>query len=204
MSAIVAEGVWKFYGDYPALRDMSFTVGPGRVPGPARPQRRRQDHAAADPGRAFARPPRAASRSSASRRATARPAAPSASSGTASRVYDELSAFENLRLFGELYGLPDPRKAAAANGWSAPAWSASATAWCASSRAACGSGWPWRAPSCTSRACCCWTSRSPRSTTAPSRCCKRLLRAGARRRPHHRHVHPPVARSARAGHRTSR
>ena len=37
-------------------------------------------------------------------------------------VYDELSALENLALFGKLYGLADPRRRRS-NGWSAPAWS---------------------------------------------------------------------------------
>ena len=29
MSAVAIEGVWKFFGDYPALRDISFTVDGG-------------------------------------------------------------------------------------------------------------------------------------------------------------------------------
>src|SRR5260370_19849827 len=29
MSAVAIEGVWKFYGDYPALKDISFNVDPG-------------------------------------------------------------------------------------------------------------------------------------------------------------------------------
>ena len=29
MSAITVDGVWKFYGDYPAIRNVSFTVEPG-------------------------------------------------------------------------------------------------------------------------------------------------------------------------------
>ena len=29
MSAVAVEGVWKFYGDYPALRNVSFAVEPG-------------------------------------------------------------------------------------------------------------------------------------------------------------------------------
>ena len=29
MSAVAAEGVWKYYGDYPALRDISFDAEPG-------------------------------------------------------------------------------------------------------------------------------------------------------------------------------
>ncbi len=29
MSAVVIDGVWKFYGDFPALRDINFTVEAG-------------------------------------------------------------------------------------------------------------------------------------------------------------------------------
>ena len=29
MSAIAVDGVWKYYGDYPAIRNISFTVAPG-------------------------------------------------------------------------------------------------------------------------------------------------------------------------------
>ena len=47
MNAVAVEGVWKFYGDYPALRDVELSGGAGRVPGADRPQRRGQDHAAA-------------------------------------------------------------------------------------------------------------------------------------------------------------
>ncbi len=64
-------------------------------------------------------------------------------------VYDELSALENLALFGRLYSLADPQNVPPWNGWNAPVWSASATAWCASFRAACGSAWRWPAPSST-------------------------------------------------------
>ena len=39
-------------------------------------------------------------------------------------VYDELSALENLMLFGKLYGLRRSARNRRWNGWSAPAWSA--------------------------------------------------------------------------------
>jgi ABC-type multidrug transport system ATPase subunit len=29
MSAVAVEGVWKFYGDYPALRDVRLEAAPG-------------------------------------------------------------------------------------------------------------------------------------------------------------------------------
>ena len=41
MSAVAVEGVWKYYGDYPALRDIRLEAEAGRVPGADRPQRRR-------------------------------------------------------------------------------------------------------------------------------------------------------------------
>ena len=47
MNAVAVEGVWKFYGDYPALRDVELHGRAGRVPRADRPQRRGQDHAAA-------------------------------------------------------------------------------------------------------------------------------------------------------------
>jgi heme ABC exporter ATP-binding subunit CcmA len=111
MSAVVAEGVWKFYGDFPALRDLSFTIEPGAclamlgrngagkttllkiLAGLSTPAKGRI--------RIFDQPARAGE----TRRAIG-------VLGHGIAVYDELSAFENLRLFGELYGLADPRRAA--------------------------------------------------------------------------------------------
>ncbi len=40
MSAVAVEGVWKFYGDYPALRDIRLDSRARRLPGADRPQRR--------------------------------------------------------------------------------------------------------------------------------------------------------------------
>ena len=54
MNAVGVEGVWKFYGDYPALRNVELSGRAGRVPGADRPQRRGQDHAAAHHRRLFA------------------------------------------------------------------------------------------------------------------------------------------------------
>ncbi len=87
-------------------------------------------------------------------------------------LYDELSAIENLRAVCKV--LRRSRSAKRLDEMlERTGLSGFATDWCASSRAGCGSVWPWRACFCTIRKCCCWTSRSPRSTTAPSRCCKR-------------------------------
>ena len=111
MSAVSAEGVWKFYGDFPALRDITFRVEPGAclallgrngagkttllriLAGLLRPARGAISIFGGD----------------ARRRETRRRIGVL---GHGIAIYDELSAFENLRLFGQLYGLPDPRRSA--------------------------------------------------------------------------------------------
>ncbi len=111
MSAVSAEGVWKFYGDFPALRDITFQVEPGAclallgrngagkttllriLAGLLRPARGAISIFGED----------------ARRRETRRRIGVL---GHGIAIYDELSAFENLRLFGRLYALPDPRKSA--------------------------------------------------------------------------------------------
>ncbi|MBS1829845.1 MAG: heme ABC exporter ATP-binding protein CcmA [Acidobacteria bacterium] len=111
MSAVSVEGIWKFYGDYPALREIDFVVeekqclallgrnGAGKttmlrmLAGLLRPQR--------GTIRLFGRD---------SHEAEAR-----ASFGVLGHgigVYDELSAMENLRLFAKVYSVPDAEKAA--------------------------------------------------------------------------------------------
>ena len=124
MNAVAVEGVWKFYGDYPALRDIELAAEPGAClaligrNGAGKTTLLRIIAGFSRPGkgeiRIFGNDPRE----------TETRAAAWASSATASRVYDELSALENLMLFGKLYGLPDPPEIGAWSGWSAPAWSA--------------------------------------------------------------------------------
>ena len=58
MNAVVIEGVWKFYGDYPALRDVKLTAEAGACLALDRPQRRRQDDAASHGGGILAARPR--------------------------------------------------------------------------------------------------------------------------------------------------
>jgi heme exporter protein A len=111
MSAVSVEGVWKFYGDFPALRDISFEIAPGEclallgrngagkttmlriLAGLGRPARGRVS--------VFGDEPR-------NERARARIGV----LGHGIAVYDELSAFENLQLFARLYALRDPARTA--------------------------------------------------------------------------------------------
>jgi len=111
MNAVAVDGLWKFYGDYPALRDICLEAGQGAClaligrNGAGKTTLLRTMAGFSRPGkgevRIFGKSPRDA--------------------GTRSRmgflghgisVYDELSALENLTLFGKLYALPDPRRSA--------------------------------------------------------------------------------------------
>src|ERR1035437_4918381 len=111
MSAVGVEGVWKFYGDYPALRDVKIEVEPGSclaligrngagkttllriVAGFSRAQRGHIKINGKEP-----------------REAETRRQLGFLGHGIA--VYDELSALENLILYGKLYGLADPQTSA--------------------------------------------------------------------------------------------
>ena len=111
MSAVAVEGVWKFYGDYPALRDVRLEAAPGSclaligrngagkttllriVAGFSKAQRGKIKIHGNDP------------RSTETRRQLG-------FLGHGIAVYDELSALENLTLYGKLYALADPRKSA--------------------------------------------------------------------------------------------
>lgn len=110
-SAVAVEGVWKFYGDYPALRDIGLSVEPGSCTaligrnGAGKTTLLRIMAGFSRPGKGgvsiFGESPREPG----ARRRTG-------FIGHGISVYDELSAFENLTLFGKLYDLADPRKAA--------------------------------------------------------------------------------------------
>ena len=111
MNALAVRGVWKFYGDFPALRDISFDVAPGAsvallgrngagkttliriLAGLSRPTKGDVE--------VFGRP----ALERASRSATG-------IIGHGIAIYDELSAYENLRLFANLYGIRDAHRAA--------------------------------------------------------------------------------------------
>jgi len=111
MHALAIEGVWRYYGDYPALRDINLTTEPGTclaligrngagkttllrtIAGFARPMK--------GAIRILGREPREA--------ATRRDIG---FIGHGISLYDELSALENLTLFARLYGIPNPRSRA--------------------------------------------------------------------------------------------
>ncbi len=111
MSAVRVEGVWKYYGHFPALRDVSFQVEPGHclallgrngagkttllkiIAGLSRPAG----------GHVLIAGKEARDRETRGRIGIL---------GHGIAVYEELSAFENLKLFGRLYGLRDPARTA--------------------------------------------------------------------------------------------
>ncbi len=112
MSALAVEAVWKFYGDYPALRDIRFTVEPGQciallgrngagkttliriLAGLSRPTKGSVRLFGQDAGNRATR-------------------AQVGIIGHGIGIYDELSALENLKLFAGLYALPSPARVAA-------------------------------------------------------------------------------------------
>jgi heme exporter protein A len=111
MTAVSVEGVWKFYGDFPALRDISLEIAPGAClallgrngAGKTTLLRILAGLGRAARGRVsvFGDEPR-----------TERARARIGLLGHGIAVYDELSAFENLKLFARLYALDDPARTA--------------------------------------------------------------------------------------------
>ena len=111
MSAVAVDGVWKFYGDFPALRDVRLEAAAGSClaligrNGAGKTTLLRIMAGFSRPGRGqvriFGNPPRETE----TRRHIG-------FIGHGISVYDELSALENLTLFGKLYGLADPRRSA--------------------------------------------------------------------------------------------
>ena len=111
MSAVAIEGVWKFFGDYPALRDISFTVDGGACLALLG----RNGAGKTTLLRILAGLSKAARGSIAILGKDARAEATRQKIGVLGHgigVYEELSAFENLRLFARLYGIADPNKTA--------------------------------------------------------------------------------------------
>ena len=111
MTAVAAEGVWKFYGDYPALRDVRLTIEPGAClaligrNGAGKTTLLRTIAGFSRPGKGEVKIFGESPRESGARRRIG-------FLGHGIGVYDELSALENLRLFGRLFGLADPNRSA--------------------------------------------------------------------------------------------
>ena len=111
MSAVEIQGVWKFFGDYPALRDISFTVEGGACLALLG----RNGAGKTTLLRILAGLSKAARGSITVLGKDARAELTRQKIGVLGHgigVYEELSAFENLRLFARLYGIADPRKTA--------------------------------------------------------------------------------------------
>ena len=111
MSAVAVEGVWKYYGDFPALRDIRLDAAPGSClaligrNGAGKTTLLRILAGFSRPMRGAVKILGQAPRETAARRRIG-------FIGHGISVYDELSAFENLALYARLYDLPDARKRA--------------------------------------------------------------------------------------------
>ena len=109
--AVAVDGLWRYYGDYPALRDIRIEAGEGAClaligrNGAGKTTLLRTIAGFARPGkgavRIFGKPPR-----------DAQTRLRMGFIGHGISVYDELSALENLTLYGKLYALDDPRRSA--------------------------------------------------------------------------------------------
>ena len=110
-SAVAIQGVWKYYGDFPALRDISFDVKAGSCLALLG----RNGAGKTTLLRILGGLSRAARGTITILGGDARDEKTRQRIGILGHgigVYEELSAFENLRLFGKLYGVDDPRKTA--------------------------------------------------------------------------------------------
>jgi len=110
-AAVEAAGVWKFYGDYPALKDVNLTAAAGAClaligrNGAGKTTLLRTIAGFSRPGKGSIAIFGSAPREAVTRRSMGY-------IGHGISVYDELSALENLTLYGKLYGLADPRRSA--------------------------------------------------------------------------------------------
>src|SRR5215469_5914930 len=113
MSAVTVDGVWKFFGDYPALRDVKLQADPGAClaligrNGAGKTTLLRILAGFSRPGRGDVKIFGGGPRETETRRRIG-------FIGHGISVYDELSAHENLTLFAKLYHLPEPDKSARA------------------------------------------------------------------------------------------
>jgi heme exporter protein A len=111
MNALEIDAVSKYFGDYPALRDVGFTVAPGSVVallgrnGAGKTTLLRILAGLAKPSKGAVRIYGSSVRDEPTRRRIG-------VLGHGISLYDELTATENLILFAKLYGLPDAAKRA--------------------------------------------------------------------------------------------
>jgi heme ABC exporter ATP-binding subunit CcmA len=111
MSAVVIDKVWKYFGDYPALREISFTVEAGSClallgrNGAGKTTLLKILAGLSRPGKGSITILGEDARAQNTRLRTG-------VLGHGIGVYEELSAFENLRLFATLYGLDNPVRVA--------------------------------------------------------------------------------------------
>jgi heme exporter protein A len=111
MNALEIDAVWKYFGDFPALRDVAFTVAPGSVVallgrnGAGKTTLLRILAGLAKPSKGSVKIYGAEVREESTRRRIG-------VLGHGISLYDELTATENLVLFGRLYGLDDAVKRA--------------------------------------------------------------------------------------------
>jgi len=111
VNALEIADVWKYYGDFPALQKVALNIEPGSTMallgrnGAGKTTLLRIVAGLSRPSRGSIKIHGAEAREERTRRRIG-------ILGHGIALYDELSAVENLRLFGRLYGLPDPRKRA--------------------------------------------------------------------------------------------
>jgi heme exporter protein A len=109
---VAAEDVWKYYGDYPALREVNMAVDPGSCVallgrnGAGKTTLLRIIAGFSKAGRGRVSIFGKDARDTETRRRVG-------VLGHGIAVYEELSALENLILFGRLYGIEDPGRSAA-------------------------------------------------------------------------------------------
>lgn len=110
-NALEVEGVWKYYGDFPALRDIAFRVTPGSTVallgrnGAGKTTLLRILAGLSKPTRGSVMIHGAEVRQETTRRRIG-------VLGHGISIYDELSAMENLMLFARLYGVAAPEERA--------------------------------------------------------------------------------------------